>query len=143
MTVNNQRDNEGDSLRKAMITGRVCTGLGEAKYFTQLPWFKSQLVHKLGIDPYPGTLNLNLEDLEARRMVEQLRQSPGVEIVPEGTFCSGVCYRVVLNDEIQGVAVFPQVGGYPDDKLEIVCGVNLKQTLGIQDGDVISIVLNP
>ena len=136
-------DNERSDARKStLVSGRISAGLGEGKFFTQLPWVRRQLAEKLGIDPYPGTLNLLLSNAEDQRRLAELRRVPGVQILPEGEgFCAGTCYRVILREGVEGAAVFPEVAGYPADKLEIISGVNLKQALGVRDGDEISVIV--
>ena len=54
-------------MRDGVIEGTVVTGRGEGAAFTQLEWARQQFVERLGIDPFPGTLNLILDspvDLE-------------------------------------------------------------------------------
>ena len=133
---------QSDSLKSAIVTGKISTGLGEGKFFTQLSWVKKQLAEKFGIDPYPGTLNIVLSSAEDRQRLSELRRTRGVEILPEDEgFCSGICYRAILGRGVEGAAVFPEVKGYPDDKLEIISSVNLKQALGLKDGDEISLTI--
>ncbi|MBI4319696.1 MAG: CTP-dependent riboflavin kinase [Chloroflexi bacterium] len=143
-----------------VLQGRICLGLGEGKFFTQLPWAKRQFKEKLDIDPYPGTLNLSLETEEDLQRVASLRDLPGIEIVPDSPqFCSGKCFRVRIRpvqsapsrqtpdapDSAQpegglyGAVVFPEVGEYPMEKLEIISGVNVKQELQVDDGDLLSV----
>ncbi len=139
-----------DEQARTVVHGRICLGLGEGKVFTQLPWAKKQFIEKLGIDPYPGTLNLSLESPEVIALVQSLRTTcvaAGVEIVPDCTeFCSGRCFHVALSvagmdddDELRGAVVFPEVCSYPADKLEIIASVNVKQSLRVADGDILSV----
>ena len=44
------------------INGTVTTGLGKAAYFLGQDFYKDQFHHKLGFIPYPGTLNIIVED---------------------------------------------------------------------------------
>jgi len=48
------------SNNRVKIRGRIVEGLREAGNFTQIPWVKKQFISKLSIDPYPGTLNLEI-----------------------------------------------------------------------------------
>ena len=45
-----------------IISGRLFTGRGEAAGFTQLGWVRRQTIACAGIDPYPGTVNLQITD---------------------------------------------------------------------------------
>ena len=44
------------------FSGRVVSGRGQAAAFTQLAWVRERFVRDIGIDPYPGTLNLIVDD---------------------------------------------------------------------------------
>ncbi len=45
-----------------VIQGIVQGGLGQGNSFTQLDWVRQQFRDKIGFDPYPGTLNLRVQD---------------------------------------------------------------------------------
>jgi CTP-dependent riboflavin kinase len=49
------------------ITGRLASGLGEGAAFTGLPWAREQFIARLGLDPFPGTVNLVLESCRPTR----------------------------------------------------------------------------
>lgn len=128
--------------QETVVRGKVSSGLGEGKFFTQLTWARSQFIEKLGIDPYPGTFNVGLEDPEDRERVATFRKMAGIEIVPDSSeFCSGKCFSVVLEGAIVGAVVFPEVDDYPVDKLEIIASVNIKSALNVADGDAVSVTL--
>ena len=38
------------------LLGRLATGSGQGKHFTRLDWAREQFLDKLGIDPFPGTM---------------------------------------------------------------------------------------
>jgi CTP-dependent riboflavin kinase len=114
--------------------------LGEGRQFVEMPWAKEQFISKVGIDPYPGTLNLKLENPKAIQGLQSLKSHPGIVIVPDNpTFCQGVCYKIRIQESIGGAIVLPLVPGYPDDKIEIIAPYNLKERLRVQDGDEIKI----
>jgi CTP-dependent riboflavin kinase len=47
-------------MARLILAGQVVTGRGQGATFTQLDWAREQFITKLGIDPFPGTLNLHL-----------------------------------------------------------------------------------
>ncbi len=117
-------------------------GLGQGRSFTELAWARAQFIEKLDINPYPGTLNLLLEQPEDLRSVAVLRSQAGIEIVPESPqFCSAKCFPVLLEGKLAGAIVFPEVDGYPPDKLEIISAVRVKTQLQIEDGDTVTVSL--
>ena len=124
-----------------ILRGKVVSGLGEGRFFTGLSWVKDQLVEKLGIDPYPGTLNLKLDSREVLREWEKLKNLAGIAIVAplKENSCNGRCFKILIQQKLPGAIVFPEVPGYPMDKLEIIAAWNLKEVLGIEDGEEIRI----
>ena len=61
-----------------MLVGRLATGKGQGKYFTRIGWARQQFLDKLGIDPFPGTINLIVEDSESSEVWNRLKGTPGV-----------------------------------------------------------------
>ena len=124
------------------ITGTLVTGLGEAQGFTQLDWARKEFVDKLGIDPYPGTVNLVLENAADLKKWAEIRAAPGIVMEsPEADWCNGRCYRVRIEGKITGAIVLPEVPGYPASKLEMIAPVGVRDILGIADGDPVTIEL--
>ena len=75
------------------IKGRIVEGLKESSFFTRLPWVREQFITKLGIDPYPGTLNLDITDAEDVEKLKEIKKRKGIEIIPaEPGFCSAKCF---------------------------------------------------
>jgi len=93
-----------------------------------------------GFTPYPGTLNLKLDE-EGKRLRRVLEVNPTV-IASENGYCRGKCFKARLGF-IDVVVIIPEVEGYPDDMLEVVAPVNLRESFGLKDGElvVLSIVL--
>ena len=122
------------------IRGRIVEGLGVGRDFTCVQWVKAQFISKLAIDPYPGTLNLEIVGPEDLHVFETLKATQGIEITPEDpSFCKGKCFRVLLNGRIQGAIVLPVVERYPKDKMELISSENVKKTLNVEAGDFLEV----
>jgi CTP-dependent riboflavin kinase len=120
-----------------IVTGRVASGQGEGAMFTRLPWARAAFVAQLGIDPFPGTLNLAPTDRAAWRLQ---RAQPGIVIeAPDPSWCNARAYEVRIAGRIAGAVVVPEIAGYPEDKIEIIAAVGLRAELGISDGDVVAL----
>ena len=97
---------------------------------------KKQFIEKLSIDPYPGTLNLEIIDPESLQTFNKLKTKKGIEIPPEDpSFCIAQCYPVLINGQIRGVIVFPLVEGYPENKMELIASQNIKKALSLEAGE--------
>jgi riboflavin kinase, archaea type len=130
------------SNNRVKILGKIVEGLQEAGNFTQIPWVKKQFISKLSIDPYPGTLNLEIVDPESLQTFNQLKSIRGIEINPEDpSFCSAWCYPVLIAGRLKGAIVFPLVDGYPENKMELIASQNIKKALSAEAGDELEVEL--
>ncbi|MCX8118658.1 MAG: CTP-dependent riboflavin kinase [Desulfobacterota bacterium] len=115
-------------------------GLKEANQFTQIPWVRRQFIEKLSIDPYPGTLNLQIHDLDSLRAYQDLKKREGIEIVPEDpSFCRARCYPVLIHQRLRGAIVLPLVEHYPENKVELIASQKIQTSLSLKEGDEIEI----
>ena len=96
---------------------------------------KRQFIEKLSIDPYPGTLNLEIVDPESLQPFKELKATNGIEITPEDpSFCSARCYPVLINGQLKAAIVLPLVEGYPENKMELIAFQNIKKALSLKVG---------
>ena len=124
-----------------VIEGKIFRDLGQGAGFTSIPWVREEFINRVGVDPYPGTLNIKLEGDEILQKIAQLRSKPGIVIPPgQAGFCSAKCFRVTA-EGISGAVVFPEVNEYPLEKFEMIFPVNIKETLGVKDGDVLKVTI--
>jgi CTP-dependent riboflavin kinase len=122
------------------VRGRVISGLKESSFFMSLPWVRAQFITKLGIDPYPGTLNLEIVDAEDMSRVREIEKRKAVEIIPaEAGFCGAKCFPSLICGKIKGAIIIPQVSGYPAAKLEIISAERIREVLALKDGDLVQI----
>ena len=122
------------------IKGRITEGLKESSFFTQIPWAREQFITKLGIDPYPGTLNLEIIDNQDIEKLKEIKRRKGIEIIPtEPGFCSAKCFHVLVCGKIKGALIIPQVPDYPESKLEIISSDRIRDILPLKVGDLASV----
>ena len=114
------------------IRGIVRAGQGQARGFTQLDWVRRQFRDKLGFDPYPGTLNLQIDD---RATLARWRALPGISIEPSPGYCAAKCHRVRIDAKVDAVWIVPQVPGYGEDVVELIAAASLRESLHLRDGD--------
>jgi CTP-dependent riboflavin kinase len=124
-------------LARLRLFGSVITGTGQGAAFTQLPWVRKSFVATLGIDPFPGTLNLKIEDEGALERWKDLKTRPGIPVLPppDSEFCRARCYPVRLAGGARAAIVCPDVPDYPEDEIELIAPVSLRESLNVVDGD--------
>lgn len=129
---------------RAKIRGRIVEGARVGANFTQIPWVKKEFISKLSIDPYPGTLNLEIVDPGSLQNLKDLKGARGIEILPQGlSFCTAKCYPVLIGGRIKGAIVFPLVDGYPENKMELIASQNIKKALSVNTGDLLEVEILP
>mgnify|MGYP000058810168 FL=1 len=119
------------------VKGKVSSGLGDGKRFIQLPWIKKYVQRKFGFDPYPGTLNLCLPS--NAQIFLLLKKNGGMRISAKGDFASGRFYKALIAGKIHGAIVRPEVSGYPENLLEVLAPINLREKLRLKDGDELKV----
>lgn len=116
--------------------GRVVTGVGQGASFTQLDWARTNFVEVAGVDPYPGTLNLHVEETDHQLTWDAVKASPGYRIVAtDGVSCDARCYPAQINGQLPGAVVIPEVPEYPGFQVELVAALPLREHLSLADGD--------
>lgn len=125
------------------LSGNVITGLGKGALFTELDWVNKQFIDKLGIDPYPGTLNIHLTENRIISNWQMLQDTAAYTIYGSKTEdCDARCYPVYIADQYTGAIVLPLIENYPGDQIEIISPIPLRQSLSLQDGDPLVIKCN-
>jgi len=127
------------------LQGSVISGLGEGKYYMSLDHYVEQFSRALGFVPYPGTLNIRLHpsSLSIRRRLDQRDWIP-IEgfSANERTFGNARCLPCRFRDTACGI-VIPGRSHYPDDVLEIIAPVSLRETYLLVDSDTIAVEVAP
>lgn len=123
-----------------MLHGAVITGLGEGKYYTQLREYVVQFEDTLGFVPYPGTLNVKL-DAESINIFTTCRPE-GITlngfVRDERTFGDVECIKVKIFD-IEGAIVRPKRSHYPDNIIEVIAPVNMRESFDLNDGSQVNV----
>ncbi|MGB9675729.1 MAG: DUF120 domain-containing protein [Candidatus Bathyarchaeales archaeon] len=126
-------------INTIQVRGKVFSGSGEGAKFVSLPWVKRQITEKLGFTPYNGTLNIRLdkESVVLKRRV--MKKANAIKIIPQEGFCQGKLFKAVFMDELECAVVIPEVEGYPEDMIEIVAKVNLREKFQLKDDDTVKV----
>jgi riboflavin kinase len=119
------------------MRGILAAGLGRGQYFISREGYSRQFLHHLGFVPFPGTLNVLLE--EPFPAEQQAIKIEGFQ--EDGrSFGECKCYRIRLSG-IDAAVVVPERSRYPPDLIEVVAPVQLRRALGLKDGDSVEITL--
>ena len=136
------RDEKSQSNDFWVITGRIVSGVKQAAFFTRLDWVREQCLKKLGFIPYPGTLNLQVSE-ENHSIVERLQGEQGTCLIPpDKKFCTARTLAVFIGD-VSGAVIIPaeDVRVHGKNIIEILAPLSLKDTLGVEDGDRLTLLV--
>ncbi len=127
--------------RASMMEGLVASGLGHGAQFLSLEWVRRELLRQLSLLPYPGTLNLRV--LPKVREAIFARRNQFLRIAdPSSPDCPGFLQPVILRAHGRtgppSYLILPEKTLYPD-VLEMISAHNLRQALGLSDGDRVEI----
>jgi riboflavin kinase len=68
-----------------------------------------------------------------------LNNAKAIEILPAEGFCLGRCFKAYLIDNVECAVVIPKIAEYPEDSLEIIASVNLREKLHLRDTDTVEV----
>lgn len=104
-----------------------------------IPWVGKQMREKLGFQPYGGTLNILVEGPDIQR---NLKVHGGDRLRSEVSgFCDALIFRGMIADKYNCGVVLPLVPNYDEFLLEVLAPVHLKGSLGLKDGDEVTLEL--
>jgi len=131
------------------LSGTITTGMGEGKHYISLSGYERQFESKLGYTPFPGTLNLDLDESSVRSRPELSAQaSVPIDSWEDGdrTFGAATCYPARLEADAEVYepthVIVPDRTHHDEDSLELIAPEKLRDTLALDDGDTVSIHLS-
>jgi len=122
--------------------GKIVSGMGEGRYYTEQKEYLDQFKKKLGFTPYPGTLNVEIEFIE-RNKLRILKNQDSINIdefkTKNRTFGGVRCFHADINGA-SGAIVLPLRSHY-SNILEFISPDFLRKKLNFKDGDIADIVI--
>ncbi len=125
--------------KKTSITGTVEKGIGEGSYYVSQREYQKQFRQALNIDAFPGTLNLKVgkEELTSLLANKNTIKIKGFQTKTR-TFGSITAYKIKINN-IEAAIVKPDRARHPEDIIEVIAQVNLRDSLKVEDNDKVKI----
>lgn len=136
------QDLKNTLIKKTVLQfkGNVQSGLGEGKFYIQLPEYNIEFTNLLKNPPFPGTLNImlesqNLEDFYYNMSQQQYHTIEGFQSDAR-TFGNVKCYNIKLANngkEVKCLLVNIHRTSHQKGIIEIVSHLNLRETLDLID----------
>ena len=127
---------------KVRFKGKVISGLGEGKYYTEQPGYLEQFKQLLSIDPYPGTFNVEIKPIEKNKL-RLLKHYGGIDIkeftTKNRSFGSAICFNATVNG-VKGAIVLPRRSHY-SNVIEVISHQCIRDSLKVKDGDHVEVIV--
>lgn len=125
------------------ISGAVVKGRGEGKFYLSLHGYVRQVESKLGFTPYPGTLNIKLDENERWKKQLLLQMDPiMIDGFREGdkTYGDLFAYNCKILGETCAV-ILPLRTHHGVEIIEIIAKDELRKKFNKTEGDKIKVIL--
>jgi len=125
------------------LKGSVISGLGEGAYYMSLKGYTKQFKSKINYIPFPGTLNIKLNQQRDSRAVQQLADLDGTMIEPfsdgKRTYGWVKCFHAKLNNSINCELIRLERTHHDNSIIELISKSNLRKTAGLKTGSKVRI----
>ena len=120
---------EPDTTDKLELTGTIIRGVGTGGRYVAIAGFSRQFERILGREPFPGTLNIEVEESDhpCLERLSEMKASSGITIngfSEDGKeYCPAIalhCFVLAGGKQIPSLLVFPEITVHPPEILEIV-----------------------
>jgi riboflavin kinase, archaea type len=158
---------DNSKIKMAVFKGKIVSGMGEGSYYMSLKGYRKQFKEKLGYEPFPGTLNLRLEDKIYMDKKREITNYPSIYIHgfkdENRTFGWVKCYPAILtlemekfnknfkskdintkeNKEIKldSAILLLERTHHDNSLMEIISPFCIKETAKLKNGDIVTIEL--
>ena len=145
--------------RQILFKGKIVTGMGEGAYYMSLEGYRKQFYHKLGYEPFPGTLNIKLEDKRYMNSRKDLINHPSIHIDgfrnSDRTFGWVKCYAATIIQDVKDSHTISSIPKEEEERevhvlllerthhdsslIEVIGPQNIKETSKLKNGDSVAI----
>ena len=119
------------------ITGKIASGLGEGKFFLSMEHYRNEIRKNLGMDVYPGTLNIETEtsyNFKSKPIRIEGYAKDGK------TYGGATCYLAKIKGKACAIIV-PDLTRHGKNTVELIANVHLRSELNLKDEDVVEVTL--
>lgn len=125
------------------LQGLLISGMGEGAYYMSLHGYTDQFKSKIGYIPFPGTLNIKLNDVIYLDTIKQICESKCIVI---NGFSDGIrtygwvkCFKAIMNKSIDCHLIFLERTHHDNSIIELISKQNLRQYANISNNSKVTI----
>ena len=127
------------------LEGTLVSGMGEGAYYMGLKGYTKQFKSKIGYVPFPGTLNVRLDQKIHQEAVKHLEALDGIKIKSfsdgKRTYGWVKCFSAKINNSIDCVLILLERTHHDDSIIEIISNLCIRKVGKLKDGSKISITI--
>ena len=131
------------SLSHIDLKGTLVSGMGEGAYYMGLKGYTKQFQSKIGYIPFPGTLNVRLDQKIHQESIKQFETLNGIKIKSfsdgKRTYGWVKCFSAKLNNSINCQLIVLERTHHDDSVIELISKVCLRKNAKLKDGSKVSI----
>jgi len=137
---------EGKEAQTIIFVGEVVSGLFQGAYYISKEGYQRQIIHKLGFEAFPGTLNVKIKEEEYNKR-QKLERGPSIRLEgfkdEERAFGAARVYPCIINDEEEGAMIVAERSSHDYSVMEIISPQYLRRKMELADGDKIKLAFLP
>ena len=128
------------------FNGSIISGLGEGAYYMALNGYTKQFKVKIGYIPFPGTLNIKLNQLQATQVIQQLDELDNVMLAPfsdgKRTYGWVKCFHATLNDSIKCELIRLERTHHDSSVIELISKNNLRKAANLKTNSKVTVKIH-
>ena len=131
------------------IKGTLVSGMGEGAYYMGLKGYTKQFKSKIGYVPFPGTLNVRIDQKIHQEAIKQFETLNGIKIKSfsdgKRTYGWVKCFPAKLNNSVNCDLILLERTHHDNSVIELISKTCLRKTAKLKDNAKISvkIPINP
>ncbi|KAF6245238.1 DUF120 domain-containing protein [Nitrosopumilus sp. b2] len=125
------------------LKGTLISGMGEGAYYMGLKGYTKQFKSKIGYIPFPGTLNVRLDQKIHQEAIKQFETLDGIKIKSfsdeKRTYGWVKCFPAKLNNSINCDLILLERTHHDNSVIELISKSCLRKTAKLKDGSKVTI----
>ena len=125
------------------IKGTLVSGMGEGAYYMGLKGYTKQFKSKIGYVPFPGTLNVRIDQKIHQEAIKQFETLNGIKIKSfsdgKRTYGWVKCFPAKINNSVDCNLILLERTHHDNSVVELISKLSLRKSAKLKEGSKISI----
>lgn len=117
----------------------MTSGAGDGEFYMSKEVYQQAFNEKLGFRPFPGTLNLEVDEKERKKLEENSETIEIRGVYENGERLSNVDVTPCRIGEVECGLLKLEFTDHPDSIAEVIAPVELREKFDLEDGDKVTL----